>query len=262
MSALDIEKQENESIMDSQQVEKSLTRLQTFYGHLDAKDLIRVIVEEEFEGRVALLSSFGADSAMLISILAEVNPDVPVLFLETQKHFAETLDYVKTLASKFGLTNIQYLTPDETLVNNIDREGNLWESQPNRCCWLRKVEPLDRAMKEFGYDALITGRKYYQTKDRENAPSIEKDEDGVFKINPIIRWSKEQFKEEFIARGLPPHPLVAKNYLSIGCMPCTRPVTKGEDERAGRWAHTDNIPGSDKKTECGLHISKNPDWSV
>ncbi|MCH2037744.1 MAG: phosphoadenylyl-sulfate reductase [Rickettsiales bacterium] len=257
-----IETQKDESVMESQQAEKSLSRLQTFYGHLNAHDLMRVMVEEEFPDQIALLSSFGADSAMLISILAEVNPDVPILFLETHKHFPETLAYIKTLEAKFGLTNIQYLEPDKTLVNNIDKDGNLWESQPNRCCWLRKVEPLDRAMKEFGYKALITGRKYYQTKDRENAPSIEKDEDGIFKVNPIISWTKEQFKEEFIARDLPPHPLVANNYLSIGCMPCTRPVKEGEDERAGRWAHTDNIPGSDKKTECGLHISKSPDWSV
>lgn len=243
-------------------MEKSITRLQTFFGHLESKELLQVMIHEEFADNIALLSSFGADSAMLIALVAEVKPDLPILFLETHKHFKETLGYIKTLEQRFGLTNIIYLEPDPKLVQNIDKDGDLWQKQPNRCCWLRKVEPMNRALKEYGYQALITGRKFYQTKDRENAASIEQDEDGIFKINPIIGWSKEVFKQEFLERELPPHPLVAQNYLSIGCEPCTRPVKQGEDERAGRWAHTAEITGSDKKNECGLHVSSSPDWSV
>ena len=141
----------------------SLSRLQTFYGHLDAHDLLRVMIEEEFKDKITLVSSFGTGSALLLSMVAEVNPQLPILFLETGKHFPETLDYVETLKSRLKLTNIQMLYPDETLLNNADPEGNLWYEQPNRCCWLRKVEPLRHALEEGEYQALVTGRKRYQT---------------------------------------------------------------------------------------------------
>jgi phosphoadenosine phosphosulfate reductase len=243
----------------------SISRLQTFYGHLGAHDLLSSMIHDEFKGEIALLSSFGADAAMMIALVAEVDNNVPILFLETDKHFPETLDYVNQLRDRFNLTNIQYLKPSEKLAGNIDKNGELWKNQPNRCCWLRKVEPLDRAIEESGYKAIITGRKGYQTRDRESVPSIELDEKGLVKINPVIHWDKQRFKDEFETRDLPTHPLVSKGYLSIGCMPCTRPVKEGEDPRAGRWAHTAEVTGSDgKKVECGIHIAKNdaPDWSV
>jgi phosphoadenosine phosphosulfate reductase len=197
---------------------------------------------------------------------------MPILFLETEKHFPETLEYVEKLKQTLGLKDVRLLYPDRQLLQNIDPDGSLWSSQPNRCCWLRKVEPLQRALNEYRFTALITGRKRYQTQQRATMETIELHDDGRFRINPLATWSKERINEEFKRRGLPEHPLVAKGYLSIGCAPCTRIVKPGEDERAGRWSHTSGLPGGEQKSECGIHIAgkdihvdsvpKTPDWSV
>ena len=243
----------------------SLGRLQTFYGHMEANELLHMMIDVDFKDSIALVSSFGAGSALLLSLVAEVEKDTPVLFLETGKHFDETLEYVKELESFLGLTNVQILKPREDLLENTDPAGNLWESNPNRCCWVRKVEPLQRALEEGGYKALITGRKRYQTKEREEMETIEEHEDGRFRINPLAMWTKERVKVEFKKRKLPEHPLVSKGYLSIGCVPCTKPVKEGEDERAGRWAHTAQLPGGEQKVECGIHLEgmpARPDWNI
>jgi phosphoadenosine phosphosulfate reductase len=243
--------------------EVSLTRLQMFYGELDALPLLRIILREEFKGEAALISSFGADAALMLALVAEVDTATPVLFLETQKHFPETLDYARTLTDRLGLTNVHWLTPDKEMIARIDSDGELWKTQPNRCCWLRKVEPLNRAVKELGIKALITGRKRYQTSERAKMETIELDEEGIFRINPVALWDRERQKKETKDRGLPEHPLVAKGYPSIGCMPCTKPVAEGQDERAGRWAHTIGIE-NEQKTECGIHLSSDEvsNWSV
>ncbi len=240
----------------------SLTRLQSFYGELDALPLLRAMILREFEGKVALISSFGADAALLLSLVAEVNPATPILFLETGKHFPETLAYVDQLKKQLSLTNIKYLTPDPQMLQRIDEKGDLWQSQPSRCCWLRKVEPLSRAVNDLGLKALITGRKRYQTPEREQMQTIELDEEGIFRINPLALWSRERQQEAFAARKLPAHPLKEKGYLSIGCAPCTSPVGKGEDERAGRWAHTIGLE-NEQKTECGIHLpASDTNWTV
>jgi phosphoadenosine phosphosulfate reductase len=241
----------------------SLTRLQAFYGDFDARPLLRAMIREEFPGRIALISSFGADAALLLSMVAEVDPATPVLFLETGKHFPETLDYARRLSADIGLTRVHWLTPDPALVTRTDPEGMLWQSQPNRCCWMRKVEPLDRAITEMGLQALITGRKRYQTKERADMHSIELDDRGLFRINPLALWDRDRQKQDMAMRQLPEHPLLAKGYRSIGCAPCTRPVAEGEDERSGRWAHTIGLD-EDKKTECGIHLSADEvgSWSV
>ena len=137
----------------------SLSRLRAFYGQMDAKLLLHAIIKEEFKGKVALFSSFGADAALLISLVAEIDPTIPVLFLETGKHFPETLEYVKQIKKLLGLTNLQLLRPDPKLLLNTDPKGELWQTQPNRCCWIRKVEPLARAIEEQKFEAIITGRK-------------------------------------------------------------------------------------------------------
>lgn len=240
----------------------SLSRLQMFYGELDALPLLRVILREEFAGEAALISSFGADAALMLSLVAEIDPATPVLFLETQKHFPETLDYAKQLTDRLGLANVHWLTPDQEMLARIDPEGTLWQTQPNRCCWLRKVEPLNRAVAQLGIKALITGRKRYQTSERANMHSIELDEQGIFRINPLAEWSRQRQKEEVQQRGLPEHPLVAKGYPSIGCLPCTQPVAEGQDERAGRWTHTIGIE-NEQKAECGIHLpATDMNWSV
>lgn len=239
-----------------------LNRLQMFYGDLDAKLLLRAMVKEEFAGQVALISSFGADAALMLALVAEVDAATPVLFLETQKHFPETLDYARQLSAQMGLTNVHWLTPDSEMLARIDADGELWKTNPGRCCWLRKVEPLDRAVQQLGIRALITGRKRYQTAERANMHSIELDERGIFRINPIADWSREQQKAYLAERGVPAHPLVVKGYPSIGCAPCTQPVAEGQDERAGRWAHTIGLE-NEQKTECGIHLpASDMNWSV
>lgn len=243
----------------------SLGRLQTFYGHLGSRDLLHVMINEEFKDQIAMVSSFGAGSALLLALVAEVNKNVPVLFLETGKHFPETLQYVEDLSNYLGLTNVIKLTPREDLLNNTDPNGVLWESQPNRCCWVRKVEPLQRALDNSEYKALITGRKRYQTAQRAEMETIEMNEDGRLRINPMAAWTREDVLNEFKKRNLPEHPLVAQGYPSIGCAPCTRPVKAGEDERAGRWAHTAELPGGEQKVECGIHLEgmpTKPDWNI
>lgn len=248
----------------NEKLHASLSRLRTFYGEMDALPLLRTMIKEEFPGKIALFSSFGADAALLIALVAEIDPATPVLFLETGKHFPETLEYVQNIKKLLGLTNLHLLRPDPKLLINSDPKGELWQSQPNRCCWIRKVEPLARTIEEFGYEAIITGRKKFQTEERHNLHSIELHEDDTFRINPLVAWSKEQLKLEFRRRDLPQHPLVAAGYPSIGCAPCTSPVKPGEDERAGRWRHTIDLLGKQKQ-ECGIHIEEaqnNPDWSV
>ncbi len=230
-----------------------LEQLQKQYGELDASDLLREMITREFKGKIALISSFGADAALLLSMVAEVDANTPVLFLETGKHFPETLEYVETLKNQLKLTNLHFLTPAPEMLKRIDGAGDLWNSNPDRCCWLRKVEPLDRAVKKLGIEALITGRKKYQTSDRAELQTIELDDKNIFRINPLAGWDKARQKAEFSSRNLPTHPLLEKGYLSIGCAPCTAPVKAGEDERAGRWAHT--AKNGEQKKECGLHIN-------
>jgi len=239
----------------------SLTRLQNFYGEFPTHLLLRKMIREEFVGNIGLLTSFGADSGLMLALVAEVDKSTPILFIDTEKHFPQTLQYGKDLIEQFGLTNVHYLKPDPEMLGRIDESGDLWQSQPNRCCWLRKVEPLNRAIEELGLLAIVTGRKRYQTKERSEMETIEIDENGIFRINPLADWTKERQKEEVAKRNIPPHPLIAEGYKSIGCMPCTAKVGEGEDERAGRWSHTLNENG--QKSECGLHLpAKDTDWSV
>lgn len=233
--------------------EQKLAELQQKYGTFDAADLLKVMIKDVFKSKIALISSFGADAALLLAMVAEIDSKTPILFLETGKHFPETLEYVETLKNKLDLQNLHFLTPDPEMLKRIDTNGDLWNSNPDRCCWLRKVEPLDRAVKELGIEALITGRKRYQNSERSTIQTIELDDKNIFRINPLANWDKARQKQEFAARNLPEHPLVSQGYLSIGCAPCTSIVKAGEDERAGRWRHTAKDDG--QKTECGLHSS-------
>jgi phosphoadenosine phosphosulfate reductase len=217
------------------------------YGHLEGKDLLEAMVKEVFPGRIALVSSFGSESAVLVDMIAQIEPSTPILFLNTGKLFGETLRYRDTLQERFGLTDIRSLKPDPEEVKEEDRNGLLWTRNLDACCDLRKTRPLDRALE--GFDAWITGRKRFQTQTRANLPLIEESE-GRIKINPLANHDLEDLQRIANERELPRHPLVADGYLSIGCMPCTKRVAPGEDYRAGRWAGTD-------KTECGIHAAEN-----
>ncbi len=213
------------------------------YGHLSAQKLMAAMIETEFAGKVALVSSFGTEAAVLLHMVSEIDKDVPVLFLDTQKLFGETLRYRDMLVEQLGLRNVQTIRPDPERLQALDPKGMLFASRANLCCQIRKVEPLERALAP--YDAWITGRKRYQGRRRAVLPVIEASE-GRVKINPLAGWSKDLLDEYFLEYGLPRHPLEADGYLSIGCMPCTDRVRPGEDMRAGRWRGTD-------KDECGIH---------
>lgn len=197
-------------------------------------------------GRIALVSSFGADSAVLLHMVARISPATPVLFNDTGMLFAETLDHQRRLAALLGLTNVRIVRPTAFAVARADPQGGLHRTQADACCALRKVGSLDRALAPF--DAWITGRKRFQSPGRRALPFAERDEAGRVKLNPLADWTAQDLRDYARAHDLPPHPLTARGFPSIGCAPCTSPVAEGEDQRAGRWR------GS-AKTECGIHLN-------
>jgi phosphoadenosine phosphosulfate reductase len=222
----------------------SFEQLRSRAGRLDGADLIRLVLREAFRSKIALVSSFGTESAVLLALAAEIDPSVPVLFLETAKHFPETIEYRDELVRHLGLTDVRDIRPDPVGLQAEDPEGRLSQRDPNACCALRKVAPLREALAPF--DAWISGRKRFQG-GREGLPTVET-VDGRIKINPLAGWSYSRIQAEFDGRGLPRHPLEAFGYLSVGCAPCTTPTPMGAETRAGRWAGLD-------KTECGIHYS-------
>lgn len=219
-------------------------RLNNLFRGRDTAEMLRVVLGEHMVGDVAVVSSFGAESAVLLHLVAQADRTTPVLFLDTGKHFPETLAYRDALVSRLGLTDLRILTPDAELLEKRDATGLRWSYDPDGCCEIRKVAPLERAM--AGFDASITGRKAFQAATRANLPRFELDGDRL-KINPLITWSREDLEDYFVRHDLPPHPLVAEGYPSIGCAPCTSKVAPGEDPRSGRWKGWD-------KTECGIHV--------
>ena len=219
-------------------------RLNYLYGDASAEAIIAVAVKE-FGAGLAAVSSFGADSAILLHLIAQVQPSLPVLFLQTNKHFPATLRYQAQLVQELGLTDVRDLLPDTSALKTHDPVGALCLTDKDRCCDLRKTQPLALGIAPF--QAWFTGRKQFQAATRNSLPAFEAVGQHI-RINPLKDWSTEQLEAYREAHHLPPHPLVAQGYPSIGCMPCTRAVSDGEDQRAGRWA------GSGK-TECGIHLN-------
>ena len=219
------------------------SRLEDRFAKVKASSLLRLAIEDLFPGRIALVSSFGADSVVLLHMVAQVDPATPVVFVDTGQHFEETLSYRDALVARFGLTNLVLAEPDANVTAAEDPEKSLFASDPDRCCDIRKVEPLARALD--GYDAWITGRKGFQSATRSRVPLFEAEGDRV-KVNPLVGWSASDLLDYIRAADLPPHPLVAKGFPSIGCLPCTSRVAPGEDPRAGRWRGR-------TKSECGIH---------
>lgn len=197
-----------------------------------------------FPGEIALVSSFGAESAVLLHMAARIDRATPVIFLNTGKLFGETLRYRTRLVELLGLTDVREVKPHEADLVRVDPEGTLWVRSPDTCCHVRKTLPLERAL--TGMRAWITGRKRFQGGGREALPAVEA-ADGRVKVNPLAGWNRDRLQAYFDAAGLPRHPLEADGYLSIGCMPCTDRVAPGEDFRAGRWR-------GQEKTECGIHL--------
>ncbi|UGY00302.1 phosphoadenylyl-sulfate reductase [Bradyrhizobium quebecense] len=196
--------------------------------------------------RLALVSSFGTESAALLKVMADVDPAIPVVFLDTGWLFEETLAYRDTLIATLGLTDVRSIKPDEQALSRQDPDRELWFSDPDACCRIRKVEPLARALKPFA--GWINGRKRFQGGARADIPVVEYD--GVrLKFNPFANVSREEIEAIYTLGKLPPHPLVASGYQSVGCMPCSSRAAAGEDARDGRWRGR-------AKTECGIHTTK------
>ncbi len=205
--------------------------------------ILRAAIAEEFPARIALVSSFGAEAGILLHLVSRVAPDTPVIFLETGKHFAQTLSYRRAVEKQFGLTDVRDVPPPQRDLAAEDPAGDLWRSDPDRCCEIRKVRPLKDAL--AGFDAWITGRKQFHGGARMALPTFEAS-NGQIKVNPLIRWTPEDIDAYAARFELPRHPLVAQGFPSIGCWPCTKPASAEEGVRAGRWRGAD-------KTECGIH---------
>jgi phosphoadenosine phosphosulfate reductase len=220
-----------------------VARLTAKYAGVSTHDMLADLLAGEVKGRVAAVSSFGSESAVLLAMVADVDKDVPVIFVNTQKIFGETLAYRDELAERLGFTDLREFRPNPRLLAQKDATSLRWSYDPDGCCDLRKVEPLRRALAPF--DAWISGRKGFQSATRAALPRFELDENRL-KINPLADWDKAAINAAFEARKLPRHPLEAQGYPSVGCVPCTSQVQPGEDPRAGRWRGWD-------KTECGIH---------
>ena len=223
-------------------------RLNTRFAGADTAAMMREVLCEGLLGRVALVSSFGAESAVLLHLVAAADPATPVMFLDTGKHFAETLAYRDLLARQLGLTDMRVLTPDAAALTAKDATGLRWSYDPDGCCAIRKVAPLAAVMPDF--EATITGRKGFQSSARAGLARFEIDRSdaaGRLKFNPLADWNAARIAAYVAQHNLPAHPLVEKGYPSIGCSPCTTKVETGEDPRSGRWKGWD-------KTECGIHV--------
>lgn len=211
-------------------------------------------ITRQFPGKIALVSSFGTESAVLLHMVAQIDKNLPIVFLETGKLFTETLNYRDNLISLLGLTDVRSIRPSGAQLAAYDPDGRLWEKDPDLCCAIRKTNPLDDALE--GFTAWITGRKRNQAATRAQLELQETGADGRITINPLAFWQDDTLEAYFLAHNLPRHPLEAQGYSSIGCAVCTQKPLPGQDKRSGRWV-------GKAKTECGIHMPRamtKPDW--
>lgn len=219
-------------------------RRNILHRNSDAQTVLKHALADVELGNVALVSSFGSEAIVLLHLVSEIDKATPVIFLETEMLFPETLDYQRDVSAQLGLTDVRVIGPDRGEVLEQDVDGILHQADTDACCDLRKTRPLARALADF--DGWITGRKRYQGGQRAQLPLFERDGRKI-KINPLADWSIEDVADYIKQHNLPRHPLVAKGYPSIGCMPCTTRTDGDEDPRAGRWRNSE-------KTECGIHF--------
>lgn len=206
-------------------------------------EVITAALDLAGRAELAVVSSFGTESAALLSVMADVDASIPVLFLDTGWLFEETLAYRDQLIATLGLRDVRTIHPDANAVAIHDPDGHLWSSDPDTCCQVRKVEPLTQALAPLR--AWINGRKRFQGISRASIPTVEADGERI-KFNPFAGVSPDDIRAIYAAAKLPPHPLVASGFKSVGCMPCTTRTLDHEDARAGRWRGR-------PKTECGIH---------
>ncbi len=224
-----------------------LERLNAELRDVPAEHILDVAIHREWPGSIAYVSSFGAESAAMLALIARVAPGLPVLFIDTGMHFSQTLDYRDELVSRLGLRDVRSLQPAAEELVREDPKGDLWSRNADACCELRKVRPLAPALE--GFSAWVTGRKRFHGGARINLPVVEFS-GNHFKINPMANWTQAALDSFLSATGLPRHPMVAQGFPSIGCWPCTQPADDPANPRAGRWA-------GQEKSECGLHVSRN-----
>ena len=231
--------------MLDQTLDARAARLNDRYKHHAATEVLRRALNDPDLGRVTMVSSFGSESVVLLHMVSVVAPGTPVLFIDTQMLFPETLEYQAEVAEKLKLTDIRVIRATEREVALNDPDGTLHQFNTDACCDFRKTIPLERELSKF--DAWITGRKRFQGGERQELDFFESEPPSRLRINPLAHWRSQDVQDYMAENNLPRHPLVAKGYASIGCAPCTSPVKPGEDPRAGRWR------GS-QKTECGIHF--------
>lgn len=222
-----------------------VTALNARYRHHSAIAVLGQALSDSDTGAIAMVSSFGAEAVALLHMLSVLDRNTPVLFVDTEMLFPETLRYQQDVAAHLNLTDVRVIRASRTATAAHDPEGLLRQSDPNACCDLRKTQPLNHALAPF--DAWITGRKRYQSGTRAALNFFEAEGTHRIKINPLAHWRAEDTAEYMVQNRLPRHPLVARGYPSIGCAPCTSKVAEGEDPRAGRWR-------GQTKEECGIHF--------
>ena len=215
------------------------------YRHHSAIAVLERALGDPQVGRIAMVSSFGAESVALLHLVATIDRTTPVLFVDTRMLVPETLAYQSDIAARLGLTDVRRIRPRQLDLTGEDRDGTLHARDADACCDLRKTRPLETALAEF--DAWITGRKRFQNAARAALDFFEADGSERIKVNPLAHWTPEDVQDYMTNNRLPRHPLVARGFPSIGCAPCTGPVAPGEDPRSGRWR------GQDKE-ECGIHF--------
>jgi phosphoadenosine phosphosulfate reductase len=230
---------------DTAHLNARVAALNDRYRHHSATAVLERAFHDTEVGQLALVSSFGAESVVLLHLVSVIAPGTPVLFIDTQMLFQETLDYQHELAEKLNLTDIRLIRADRRNTDLDDPYGTLHRFNPDACCALRKTVPLEGALRSF--DGWITGRKRFQAVTRAGLDFFENEDDKRLKVNPLAHWGREDLEEYMTNNRLPRHPLVGKGFPSIGCAPCTSPVAEGEHPRAGRWR-------DQAKEECGIHF--------
>ncbi|MGI9395851.1 MAG: phosphoadenylyl-sulfate reductase [Boseongicola sp.] len=215
------------------------------YAHQSAVAVLEHALTDPQVGPTALVSSFGAESVAVLHMVSVIDRTTPILFLDTEMLFPETLAYQRKVADQLGLTDVRVIRPDRDLTFLNDPNNRMHAANPDACCTIRKTEPLRRALVPF--DAWITGRKRYQGGKRTRVEFFENEDDRRIKVNPLAFWAPGDVQDYIQNNRLPRHPLVARGYPSLGCEPCTTRIAPGEDQRAGRWRGYD-------KSECGIHL--------
>lgn len=226
-------------------VAERVDELNARYRHHSATAVLEHALGDPQVGPVTLVSSFGAESVALLHMLSVIDRTVPVLFLDTEMLFAETLAYQQQVADMLGLSDVRVIRPERTRLFARDIDGMLHRSDPDACCALRKTEPLQNALAPF--DAWITGRKRFQGANRAGLNFFENEAGRRIKANPLVHWQPRDVQEYITNNRLPRHPLVAEGFASLGCLPCTSRIATGENPRAGRWRGRN-------KQECGIHL--------